>query len=197
MLRLSNTRHVGHLRPPKAFGLLRTQTFLAAAAIFVFLISGCKSAPQRTTDRGPSVGQSAAAYPPRPSVAPTSFKVFHKSDTTYTLVVPEDATDEQVESLIWELRDAAHARTLDKLKLSQKMADDRKPLVWFHIYRGSKCASEKYASGPPPCGGSYHVAGDYTYGGYTNRETDNGSIFHGEDHEIQLWNPEVVYSKGG
>jgi hypothetical protein len=109
-------------------------------------------------------------------------------------VVPEDATDEQVESLIWELRDAAHARTLDKLKISQKMVDERKPLVWFHIYRGAKCASEKYADGPPPCGGSYHAAGDYTYGGYKNRETDNGSIFHGEDHETQLWDPEVVYA---
>ena len=132
--------------------------------------------------------------PPRPAVAPATFRVFHKSDTTYTLVVPEDATDEQIESLVWELRDAAHARTLDKLKLSQKMVDERKPLVWFHIYRGSKCASEKYANGPLPCGGSYHAAGDYTYGGYANRSLDRGVILHGEDHETQLWDPEVPYA---
>jgi len=162
------------------------------------LAVGCKSSPDvraNGVDNHPAA--IAASYPARPSSPPVSFKVFHKSDTTYTLVVPEDATDEQVESLIWELRDAAHARTLDKLKLSQKMVDERKPLVWFHIYRGSKCASEKYADGPPPCGGSYHAAGDYTYGGYKNRETDNGSIFHGEDHETQLWDPEVPYVAKG
>ncbi len=158
-------------------------------------MSGCKSKPQMgTTSQPKQSSQTQAAYSVKPNVKPATFKVFHKSDTTYTLVVPEDATDEQVESLIWELRDAAHARTLDKLKISQKMVDERKPLVWFHIYRGSKCASEKYADGPPPCGGSYHAAGDYTYGGYKNRETDNGSIFHGEDHETQLWGPEVAYA---
>jgi hypothetical protein len=161
-------------------------------AVTLSIAIGCKS----KSDSLPTVvrNQMYLTYPPRPAAASAPFKVFHKSDTTYTLVVPEDATDEQVESLIWELRDAAHARTLDKLKLSQKMVDERKPLVWFHIYRGTKCASEKYADGPPPCGGSYHAAGDYTYGGYKNRETDNGSIFHGEDHETQLWDPEVVYA---
>lgn len=167
---------------------------LAVAGFTVGCDSKSHSEPSGTATK-PKVGQTNP--PPRPMAAPASFKVFHKSDTTYTLVVPEDATDEQVESLIWELRDAAHARTLDKLKLSQKMVDERKPLVWFHIYRGSKCASEKYADGPPPCGGSYHAAGDYTYGGYRNRETDNGSIFHGEDHETQLWDPEVPYVAKG
>lgn len=155
---------------------------------------GCKSKIDSPSAASAKPSAQQATTPPRPTTPAAPFKVFHQSDTTYTLVVPEDATDEQVESLIWELRDAAHARTLDKLKLSQKMIDERKPLVWFHIYRGSKCASEKYADGPPPCGGSYHAAGDYTYGGYKNRETDNGSIFHGEDRETQLWNPEVPYA---
>ncbi len=164
-------------------------------AIVLSMILGCKQENASSTAVASKPAVTQMQTPPRPSVAPATFKVFHKSDTTYTLVVPENATDEQVESLIWELRDAAHARTLDKLKLSQKMVDERKPLVWFHIYRGSKCASEKYADGPPPCGGSYHAAGDYTYGGYRNRETDNGSIFHGEDHETQLWDPEVAYAK--
>jgi hypothetical protein len=168
---------------------------LLFAAVALLIAIGCKS---KTDSSQAVVGlTNHVLYPSRPTVTPATFKVFHKSDTTYTLVVPEDATDEQVESLIWELRDAAHARTLDKLKLSQKIVDERKPLVWFHIYRGSKCASEKYADGPPPCGGSYHAAGDYTYGGYKNRETDNGSIFHGEDHETQLWDPEVVYVAKG
>ena len=170
-------------------------TWLLLSAVSLIDL-GCKSTAGSSTIEATKPASPQVQTPPRPSAAPASFKVFHKTDTTYTLVVPEDATDDQVESLIWQLRDAAHARTLDKMKLSQKMVDERKPLVWFHIYRGSKCASEKYADGPPPCGGSYHAAGDYTYGGYKNRETDNGSIFHGEDHETQLWDPEVPYLKG-
>jgi hypothetical protein len=168
---------------------------LASTASLVAM--GCRSKTESPTAASiRPVVQQLQTYP-RPAVAPATFKVFHKSDTTYTLVVPEDATDEQVESLIWELRDAAHARTLDKLKISQKMVDERKPLVWFHIYRGSKCASEKYADGPPPCGGSYHAAGDFTYGGYKNKDADSGVILHGEDHETQLWDPEVPYAAKG
>ncbi len=167
-----------------------------AVVAFCLLLQGCTSKTEQPSGAAQTSVVPQVQVPPRPSVGPATFKVFHKSDTTYTLIVPENSTDEQVESLIWQLRDAAHARTLDQLRLSQKMVDDRKPLVWFHIYRGSKCASEKYADGPPPCGGSYHAAGDYTYGGYANRETDNGSIFHGEDHETQLWDSEKVYIKG-
>ena len=179
-----------------AFGRTTVKVVLFTAAASM-VVTGCKSKPDSSVLVAAKSAVAQVQTPPRPNIAPASFKVFHKSDTTYTLVVPENATEEQVKSLIWELRDAAHARTLDKLKLSQKMVDERKPLVWFHIYRGSKCASEKYADGPPPCGGSYHAAGDYTYGGYRNRETDNGSIFHGEDHETQLWDPEVVYVAKG
>lgn len=174
--------------------LCKMMKFVLLVGATSVVVAGCKSKPEATTIVITDHGVAGVQTPPRPTVAPASFKVFHKSDTTYTLVVPDNATDEQVESLIWELRDAAHTKTLDSLKISQKMVNERKPLVWFHIYRGTKCASEKYADGPPPCGGSYHAAGDYTYGGYRNRETDNGSIFHGEDHETQLWDPEQVYS---
>jgi hypothetical protein len=134
-----------------------------------------------------------ALYPPRPTVPPPAFKVFHHDASSITLVTKDDATDDEIESLIWELRDAAHAHTFDKLKISQKLVDDRDHKIWFHIYRGSKCASEKYASGPPPCGGSYHAAGDYTFGSYTSPEADNGALLHGEDHETELWDPDAPY----
>jgi hypothetical protein len=126
-------------------------------------------------------------------VPPPAFKVFHHDASSITLVTKEDATDAEIESLIWELRDAAHAHTFDKLKISQKLVDDRDHKIWFHIYRGSKCASEKYADGPPPCGGSYHAAGDYTFGSYTSPEADNGALLHGEDHETELWDPDAAY----
>jgi hypothetical protein len=127
-------------------------------------------------------------------VKPPAFKVFHTHDSIITLVTKPDATDEEVESLLWELRDAAHARTLDALKVSQKMVDERAPLVWFHIYRGTKCAAEKYADGPLPCGNRYNGAGDYTYGGYANKDLDRGVIRDG-DKETELWDPERVYVK--
>ena len=163
---------------------------LASLAFAVMLpVLGCKSTPPPAPAPKPQEVQT----PPRPNVPPPAFKVFHHDESSFTLVTKENATDDEIESLIWELRDAAHARTLDKLQISQKLVDDRKPIVWFHIYRGSKCAAEKYASGAPPCGGSYHAAGDFTYGGYANRERDDGVLLHDEDHQIQLWNPDTPY----
>ena len=67
-------------------------------------------------------------------------------------------------------------------------------MVWFHIYRGPKCAAEKYAPGPPPCGASYHAAGDYTFGGGANHQWDDGVLLHDETHQTELWNPNAPYA---
>jgi hypothetical protein len=172
---------------------LRRGTLAVPALAAALLLAGCKStAPQNAAVATPH--PQAATYPPRPTVPPPAFKVFHHDASSITLVTKEDATDDEIESLIWELRDAAHAHTFDTLKISQKLVDDRDHKIWFHIYRGSKCASEKYASGPPPCGGSYHAAGDYTFGSYTTPEADNGALLHGEDHETELWDPDAPYA---
>jgi hypothetical protein len=135
-----------------------------------------------------------AQYPVRPTTPSVAFRVFHQANGTFTLVTKDTATDDEISAIIWQLRDAAHAHTFDKLKISQKAVDAGAPTVWFHIYRGAKCASEKYADGAPPCGASYHAAGDYTYGGgTTNPRWDKGVLHHGEDNEIPLWNPEAPY----
>jgi hypothetical protein len=130
-------------------------------------------------------------YPARSGVAAPAFTVFHHDASSITLVTKEDATDEEIESLIWELHDAERAHSFDKLKIDQKWVDARDPMMWFHIYRGSKCASEKYASGAPPCGGSYHAAGEYTVGGFTNRDRDDGVLLQSEDRQTRLWNPDA------
>ena len=52
-------------------------------------------------------------------------------------------------------------------------------MVWFHIYRGPKCASEKYTTGTLPCGPSYHAAGDYTLGSFSNKDRDDAVLLHG------------------
>lgn len=155
---------------------------LAATLTLTF---GCNSAPPPA----PAPKPAQATTPPRPRIAPPPFKVFHQTADTVTLVTKEAATDEEVEAILWQLRDAAHTHTFDKLHIDQKFIDARKPIVWFHIYRGAKCASEKYASGAPPCGGSYHSAGDYTFGDYKNHDWDKGLLRHADDTETPLWNP--------
>jgi hypothetical protein len=156
------------------------------------LVLGCTSKPSVTATSTIAKPQ-PVLYPARPSLPPPAFKVFHHDASSITLVTKEDASDAEIEALIWQLRDAAHAHAFDQLKISQKLVDNRDHKIWFHIYRGSKCASEKYASGPPPCGGSYHAAGDYTFGSYTNPEADNGALLHGEDHETELWDADAPY----
>jgi len=168
-------------------------TLAVSALTAALLMAGCKSTPPQSAAAATPHAQ-AALYPPRPSVPPPAFNVFHHDASSITLVTKEDATDDEIESLIWQLRDAAHAHAFDTLKISQKLVDGRDHKIWFHIYRGSKCASEKYASGPPPCGGSYHAAGDYTFGSYTSPEADNGALLHGEDHETELWDPDAPYA---
>ena len=168
---------------------------VGASAVLAMLVAGCKSSQPVARTPLPKAAEPTVVYTVRPTVKPPSFKVFHTHDSIITLVTKQDATDEEIESLIWELRDAAHARTLDALKVSQKMVDERAPLVWFHIYRGPKCAAEKYADGPLPCGNRYNGAGDYTYGGYANKELDRGVIRDG-DKETELWDAEKVYVKG-
>ncbi|WP_263375196.1 hypothetical protein [Granulicella aggregans] len=168
---------------------------LAASGVLAMLAAGCKSSHPAAPVTQSKAAEPAVVYPARPSVKPPAFKVFHTHDSIITLVTKPDATDDEIEAILWQLRDAAHARTLDSLKVSQKLVDDRKPLVWFHIYRGTKCAAEKYADGALPCGNHYNGAGDYTYGGYANKELDRGVIRDG-DKETELWDSEKVYVKG-
>jgi hypothetical protein len=156
-------------------------------------LTGCTS--QKPATLAPTTQNQQPTTPPRPTVAPPPFRVFHTTDSSITLVTKPNATDDEITSLIWQLRDAAHAHSLDKLKIDQKMVDARKPSVWFHIYRGPKCAAEKYADGAPPCGPSYHAAGDYTFGGGpANPQWDSGLLIHDEDHETRLWNPDAPYT---
>ncbi len=153
---------------------------LLAASLF----AGCKSAPPTTA----TPTTQTPAYPPRPTVPPPTFKVFHQDNDTYTLVTKPDATDDEIAAILWQFRDAARAHTFDALHLSQKFIDARKPIVWFHIYRGSKCASEKYTKGPLPCEAAYHGAGDYTLGDYKNPNWNDGKLSRPDGTETHLWN---------
>jgi len=71
----------------------RIMLIIAAASLIAV---GCKSKTDSSSAAIEMTTVVPIQTPPRPAVGPAPFKVFHKSDTTYTLVVPEDATDEQV-----------------------------------------------------------------------------------------------------
>ena len=166
---------------------------LAASTLALALLLGCNSTPIHTTS---TTTTTTATQPPRPTTPPPPFKLFHQTPDSFTLVIPPTATDDQIAAILWQLRDAAHTHTFDALHLSQKVVDARDPMVWFHLYRGSKCAAEKYAPGPSPCGASYHAAGDYTFGGGPHHDWDDGVILHDENHETQLWDSNAPYKPG-
>ena len=170
----------------------RRKVMLCGAMLTVLVLTACSSAPKPASS-APADTASGPHYSARPTIATPSFKVFHHDASTFTLVTKDNATDGEIEAIIWQIRDDAHAHSLDKLGISQKAIDEHKPTAWFHIYRGTKCASEKYASGEPPCGGSYHAAGDYTFGSSVNANWDDGILRNAEGQELPLWDSEAPY----
>jgi hypothetical protein len=156
------------------------------------LLIGCKSTPAPTAAPATAT-EPAATYPARPTIPAAPFKIFHHANSSFTLTIPERATDEEISALIWQLRDAARTHTFDALRIPQKQVDADGSSVWFHIYRGAKCAPEKYAPGNPPCGGSYHAAGDYSLAPKMTPLWDKGQLNHGEA-QTDLWNPDAPYT---
>jgi hypothetical protein len=166
---------------------LRPLTLLTLA-----ILLGCNSTPTPAPTATPAATPIPAPTPttPRPTATPASFKLFHYYNNSFTLTTPDNATDDQIASLVWQLRDAARTHTLDHLKLSQKDVD-ASSTSWFHIYRSTKCASEKYTEGKLPCEASYHATGDYTYS--SKPVWDKGILLH-DEKETQLWNPDAPYT---
>ena len=166
--------------------------FLTASLVVVGCHSNPGSTPSQTTP------QKTATYRLRSTTPPPIFKLFHQTADSFTLVTTPTATDAQIAAILWQLRDAAHTHTFDHLNIPQKLVDARDPMLWFHLYRGPKCASEKYTEGKLPCGASYHAAGDYTCGGGAHHDWDSGVLLHhtttGEDQETQLWPPGSPYT---
>lgn len=168
-----------------------TRANYRAAFVLALTFAGCNSTPAPTpTPATKPAPAPAATYPPRPSATPAAFKVFHYYNSSFTLTTPDKATDDEIAALVWQLRDATRTHTLDKLKISQRDADAGST-TWFHIYRGTKCASEKFTTGKLPCEAAYHATGDYTYS--TKPVWDRGILLHNEK-ETQLWDPDAPYT---
>jgi hypothetical protein len=169
-------------------------SFALSASVAALLLLGCNTTHTTTTSTITTT-QASSQYSPRPTIPAPPFKLFHQTpEGSFTLVTAPTATDQQIAAIIFQLRDAAHTRTFDKLGIPQTKVDARDPMVWFHIYRGPKCASEKYTDSKLPCGDHYNASGDYTFGGGPNHQWDDGVILHGEDHQTELWNPNAPYT---
>jgi hypothetical protein len=157
-------------------------------------LSGCKSTPAPTAAATTTPAAApTATFPPRPTITPPPFRVFHTTDNSITLVTDASATDDQIAAILWQLHDAAHNHSFAALHVPQQLVDKRDPMIWFHIYRGPRCASEKYTTGKLPCGPSYHAAGDYTLGSFSNKDRDDAVLLHGDDKQTQLWNPDAPH----
>jgi len=166
-----------------------------AVALALLTALACNSTPVHTTS---DTTTTTAPQTPRPTTPPPPFKLFHATNDSFTLVTLPTATDDQIAAILWQLRDAAHTHTFDTLGIPQKVVDARDPMVWFHLYRGPKCADEKYTDAKLPCGLSYHAAGDYTFGGGPDHQWDSGVLLPKPDaptdHETQLWPPGSPYT---
>ncbi len=178
---------------PRWYSVAPPALLSCALIMCLTMILGCNSTPAPkpiTTTPTPTIA--------RPTTPPPPFKLFHATADSFTLVTLPTATDDQISAILWQLRDAAHTHTFDHLGIPQKVVDARDPMVWFHLYRGPKCASEKYTDGKLPCGASYHAAGDYTFGGGPHHDWDSGVLLpktdSPTDHETQLWPPGSPYS---
>lgn len=167
---------------------------IATSITLVITLAGCKSAPAPALNQAAATKSAAVVYPPRPTLPPPPFKLFHVEGSSITLVTKEDASDEQIEAILWQLHDAARTHSFGRLGIPQKVVDARDPKVWFHVYRGAKCASEKYAS-KLPCDAAYHGAGDYTLGTFANKDADAGELLHDENHSVDLWDPNAPPTK--
>ena len=143
------------------------------------LVVGCKSAtPSPSMPASTTPTAATAQYPPRPTVPPPAFKVFHHDASSITLVTKDNASDAEVEAILWQLRDAARAHIFDRLGVPQKVVDARDPIVWVHLYRGA----------------SYHAAGEFTLGSFSNPQRDSGVLLVDQDHSTQLWDPNQASS---
>src|ERR1700712_720487 len=120
---------------------------LALITALALALTGCNS--QKPATPAPIT----QAQPPatlRPAIAPPPFRVFHTTDTSITLVTKPNATDDEITSLIWQLRDAAHTHSLDKLKINQQLVDARKPTRLVPHLPRPQMRPRKVRRRPPP-----------------------------------------------
>jgi hypothetical protein len=156
---------------------------LLAAAL---TLAGCQPTPPKPTPEPtprPTLVMSSQTRNEKAAFAKSHppYKLFRqKIDMPTILVVAENTTDDQLQSLLWylrtEIRNAAFkSLTLQPTATLYGLPGYTSGIV--DIYRGPKCAGEQYiTSGPDPCGSSIHKSASYHWGDGGDPRSDGASL---------------------
>jgi hypothetical protein len=107
-----------------------------------------------------------------------------------SVVVPVDATDEQLKSLLWFFREKVRSHQFKDIGLMQATAKQwgNKGYLsgMLSVYRGERCANEVYINTNGPCGYGEHDDALYQWGIEADPNKDSGSI-RVKGHEIAVF----------
>jgi hypothetical protein len=117
----------------------------------------------------------------RPTIPPPKFQIYKsKTDEATSYVVPANATDEQLKSLLWFFREKVRSHHYKDIGMSQPTSTKRGKKGYLDgmllVYRGGKCANESYIDTLGPCGYGEHDAAGYQWGIDNNPDNDSGVI---------------------
>jgi hypothetical protein len=123
-----------------------------------------QTSPESSAQTNQSVAQPAG--PARPATPVPHFKVAHEDyQNPIPLVIAKDATDEQVVSLLWKVRDDVRSHSFTNLGLQPANSMNRyNTSGMIEVFRGTKCVAETYTEGVWPCGDEEHYDGFYQWG---------------------------------
>ena len=102
--------------------------------------------------------------PPRPTAITTALRRLPTTDNSITLVTgsPMPPTTRSLPSLVSPRRRVAQTTPSSALHISQQLVDKRDLMIWFHIYRGPKCAAKSTPPANSPAAPATTPPADYT-----------------------------------
>ncbi len=114
----------------------------------------------------PSLSGQSAQPIARPKTPVPHFRVAHEDfRNPISLVIAPNATDEQVVSLLWKIRDAVRSHSFSELGLQPANGKNRyNTSGMIEVFRGTRCVAETYTEGVWPCGDTEHYDGFYQWG---------------------------------
>ena len=164
------------------------RTLRLTLLVFTLTLTACKPTPAppkpipEPTPKPAMMSPNTRAEKAQLASTHPAYKLFlQKIDMPTVLVVTETTTDDQLKSLLWHLRTKIRANAFKDLGI--------KPTTTLYgipgytsgivdIYRGSKCASEKYTpeGRPDPCGSSIHASANYHWGDGNDPHADGAYL---------------------
>jgi hypothetical protein len=110
----------------------------------------------------------------RPTIPPPNFRLYRfkfdesTGSSIISYVVPTNATDDQLKSLVWLFREKVRSQKFRDISITQPTSRNfgKKNYTQgiLSIYRGEKCAAEEFSNTAGPCGYGEHDAAYYQWG---------------------------------